>query len=235
MQGVVTGGTGKKARIDGREVAGKTGTTNNSADVWFVGYTPELSTAVWIGSRYGDSEAVKLNGKVQFGGDLPAQIWQRYTSSALEGVDPVPFNTPAPYARGRGPARLVLPSDECWAKATDPVLTDPAADPAAPADPGVDTNLDYSDKVPPTLMPTPSDPRLAPISMVPVVGYNVQSCKTVIAAFKAAEEAAKTSTTVAESTSVPTAPDPSTSGTSASPGPSSTVAVATSAPTTTSG
>ncbi|MGD9793432.1 MAG: transglycosylase domain-containing protein [Acidimicrobiia bacterium] len=231
MQGVVTGGTGKKARIDGREVAGKTGTTNNSADVWFVGYTPQLSTAVWIGSRYGDSETVKLNGKVQFGGDLPAQIWQRFTSTALEGVDPTPFNTPAPYSKSRGPARLVLPSDECWAKAA---TADPAADPAAPPAPAVDTNLDYSDKVPPTLMPTPLDPRLAPIPLVPVAGYTVQPCRVVIAAFKAAEEAAKTSTTVAETTSVPATTTPSTSSTLAPIAAATTVAAA-AVPTTTSG
>ena len=48
-EGVVTGGTGTAAALPNRQVAGKTGTTENYGDAWFVGYTPQLVTAVWVG------------------------------------------------------------------------------------------------------------------------------------------------------------------------------------------
>ena len=49
LQGVVQYGTGTAAQLPGREVAGKTGTTENYGDAWFVGYTPQLVAAVWVG------------------------------------------------------------------------------------------------------------------------------------------------------------------------------------------
>src|SRR5207248_4255672 len=49
LQGVVTSGTGRAAALPNRPVAGKTGTTENYGDAWFVGYTPQLVTAVWVG------------------------------------------------------------------------------------------------------------------------------------------------------------------------------------------
>src|ERR1041385_5261256 len=56
MKGVITGGTGTAARFpDNRPAAGKTGTTSDYGDAWFVGYTTHLSTAVWMGSPVGNS------------------------------------------------------------------------------------------------------------------------------------------------------------------------------------
>ena len=49
LQGVVTQGTGKRAALADRPAAGKTGTTDNYGDAWFVGYTPQLAVAVWVG------------------------------------------------------------------------------------------------------------------------------------------------------------------------------------------
>ncbi len=76
---VVTDGTGKAARI-GRDVAGKTGTTSDYKDAWFIGFTPELATGVWVGND--DATPMK---KVT-GGSLPASIWHDYMQPALAGT-----------------------------------------------------------------------------------------------------------------------------------------------------
>ncbi len=81
LSSVVSWGTGKAAQID-RRAAGKTGTSQDFRDAWFVGYTGELVTGVWFGNDNG----APMN-KVT-GGSLPAQLWKRVMSSALEGVAP---------------------------------------------------------------------------------------------------------------------------------------------------
>jgi membrane peptidoglycan carboxypeptidase len=85
LQAVVRGGTGKAARLSGgRPAAGKTGTSSDNRDVWFVGYTPQLSTAVWIG--YGDNRPIRTGGREATGGGLAAGVWKRYTDAALAGA-----------------------------------------------------------------------------------------------------------------------------------------------------
>lgn len=76
MKTVIEGGTGTAAQI-GREAAGKTGTTDEFRDAWFVGYTPQLSTAIWTGN----DDYTQMNHV--YGGDLPAPIWARFMKKAL--------------------------------------------------------------------------------------------------------------------------------------------------------
>jgi penicillin-binding protein 1A len=83
LQQVVTDGTGVKARI-GRQVAGKTGTAEDYSDAWFVGYTPELSTAVWVGYPGATTSMVPPTTRVTVtGGTWPAEIWQSFQGAAL--------------------------------------------------------------------------------------------------------------------------------------------------------
>jgi penicillin-binding protein 1A len=102
LRGVVQSGTGTKARFkDGRPVAGKTGTTSDYADAWFVGYTPQLSTAVWMGSPTGTADKMRNVGGIRVtGGSFPATIWQAYMGPALEGQPFVDFAKPAKVERG---------------------------------------------------------------------------------------------------------------------------------------
>jgi membrane peptidoglycan carboxypeptidase len=86
LQQVVEGGTGTAARLEGWPVIGKTGTTQNRADGWFVGAVPVLSTAVWVGHPEGQVPVPGLTG-----GSLPAQLWSRFMHAALDGVEPVGF------------------------------------------------------------------------------------------------------------------------------------------------
>ncbi|MDQ3306163.1 MAG: transglycosylase domain-containing protein, partial [Actinomycetota bacterium] len=84
LEGVVSGGTATRARFaDRRPVAGKTGTTSAYSDAWFVGYTPQLSTAVWMGSPSGNVEMTNVGGVRVTGGSYPAKIWQAYMGPAL--------------------------------------------------------------------------------------------------------------------------------------------------------
>lgn len=89
LESVISGGTGGNAQI-GRPVAGKTGTTDDTKDAWFVGYTPDLVAAVWIGD---DSGSEDLHGIT--GGDLPAIIWNHFMSSALANTPASDFTVPA--------------------------------------------------------------------------------------------------------------------------------------------
>ncbi|MFI1394498.1 transglycosylase domain-containing protein [Streptomyces sp. NPDC020681] len=99
-------GTGKNARLPGRDVAGKTGTTDGNKSAWFVGYTPQLSTAIDM-YRLDDNE--KSGKKREFlemfgtggqkkihGASFPSEIWQAYMSEALKGAKFLEFPKPEP-------------------------------------------------------------------------------------------------------------------------------------------
>ncbi len=87
MQSVITSGTGTAASI-GRPAAGKTGTTSSERDVWFVGYVPQLSTAIWAGN-----DDYSTLGRGATGGGMMAPIWREFMSQALKDV-PVQSFTP---------------------------------------------------------------------------------------------------------------------------------------------
>ena len=85
MKGVITQGTGTAADY-GCPAAGKTGTTSNYTDAWFVGFTPKLSTAVWVGYPNATTSMNDVNGLGPgFGGTLAAPIWHDYMSAASDG------------------------------------------------------------------------------------------------------------------------------------------------------
>ncbi len=95
LQGVVTGGTGKAADI-GRPVAGKTGTAQSYRAAWFVGYTPELSTAVWMGHADTPDSLRNVNGVgAVTGGSHPARAFADYMARAVEGTEVTEFPEPA--------------------------------------------------------------------------------------------------------------------------------------------
>ena len=88
LQQVVLRGTGTAAGIAPPAIAGKTGTTTNYTDAWFIGYTPHLTAAVWIG--YPSGSRPMVNGLVRgiqpgvAGGSIPAQIFSRFMSHAVD-------------------------------------------------------------------------------------------------------------------------------------------------------
>jgi membrane peptidoglycan carboxypeptidase len=75
---------------DGRIEAGKTGTTNDYKDAWFCGFTPNLTTCVWMGYPKGEITMTNLNGHTPYGGDIPATIWRTFMEKAF-ALEPKKF------------------------------------------------------------------------------------------------------------------------------------------------
>jgi hypothetical protein len=97
LEGVIGYGTGTAAQIPGYTVAGKTGTTENYGDAWFVGFTPQIVTAVWVG--YPDKLVPMLSqfhGHAVVGGTYPALIWKAFMTKALAYLDDSPQSFPVP-------------------------------------------------------------------------------------------------------------------------------------------
>ena len=86
-------GTGTRAALN-RPVAGKTGTTDKHADAWFVGYTPGVATAVWMGYTRGEVPMENVHGISVSGGSFPAEIWRRFMEPALAGLPARDFRAP---------------------------------------------------------------------------------------------------------------------------------------------
>ncbi len=95
LQGVITSGTARGASI-GRPAAGKTGTTQDNNDGWFVGYTPTLSTAVFVGWDPTPYRTIRVKGRALTGGSFPATAWKRFMTEALTDVPVTDFGEPAP-------------------------------------------------------------------------------------------------------------------------------------------
>jgi penicillin-binding protein 1A len=113
LQTVVTSGTGTAAQIPGREVAGKTGTTENYGDAWFVGFTPQLVTAVWVG--YPNSEQPMTNefhGQPVVGGSYPALIWKAFMTQALDYLKEPPEDFNSPPALSASPVTVVYRNEQ---------------------------------------------------------------------------------------------------------------------------
>jgi len=130
MEGVIDHGTGTHAAF-GRPAAGKTGTSQNWRDAWFVGYTPDWVSGVWVGDDHGRSMAKVV------GGDLPAEMWRKFMIVAHDGLPVRDFaKLPDPDPE-KPPTDLV---DEAAAQDAPPVAAPTTADdgqsPAPPPTPG---------------------------------------------------------------------------------------------------
>ncbi len=110
MEGVIAHGTGKKAALD-RPAAGKTGTSQNWRDAWFVGFTPDWIAGVWVGD-----DRSRPMAKVA-GGELPSEMWRRFMVAAHQGLPvsdfPAPEATPpSPLEAQAAPAAHIDEADE---------------------------------------------------------------------------------------------------------------------------
>jgi membrane peptidoglycan carboxypeptidase len=147
MIGDVTEGIAEDASLGARPVAGKTGTSENFFDAWFIGYTPQLLTGIWMGYAEGgqtleyDLEyARELNGL--YGGITPAMIWKTYMEQVLEGEPIEQFegvDMPTDRDRTSGPTREtttgIVTTNRGATTASPPPAYDPNASPPANYEP----------------------------------------------------------------------------------------------------
>jgi penicillin-binding protein 1A len=169
LEQVVLRGTGTAAGGVGSPVAGKTGTTDNSANAWFIGYTPTLTTAVWMGYANGFRPMLQFRGLASVqGGSIPARLWHDYMAAALAaepqwvgsfpGVSYLGGTTLTPPAAG-----TVLYPEGLGTTTTTSTTTVPASTTTTkPAKPGSKTSPTTTRTTtpgggtPPTTVPAPS-------------------------------------------------------------------------------
>lgn len=190
LREVVERGTGVRAAIPGWEVAGKTGTVTDNVDAWFVGYTPTLSTAVWVGHHEGRIPLRNVRGVRRVtGGTIPAELWRDYMIEALADQEPVPFTLPeehtvtveidpatgllaAPWCPGE-PTELprpLVPRDACPSPRPEPSPTpspSPSTEPPCPSPqpestPSPSPGGSAEACAPPTDAPSPDPPGPSP-------------------------------------------------------------------------
>ncbi|MBW5425754.1 penicillin-binding protein [Streptomyces sp. BG9H] len=153
LRTVVEKGTGTSAQLGSRPVAGKTGTTDGNKSAWFVGYTPQLSTAISM-YRLDDNEANKKREFLEMfgtggeekihGASFPAKIWQDYMSKALRGERVMAFPVPDPIGRVIGETPPPAPSPT--------VTEEPEDEPSSPTPTETETT-----KPPTTQSPEPEE------------------------------------------------------------------------------
>lgn len=167
----VQSGTGTRARVPGHHAAGKTGTAQNSGNGWFVGFTPHLATAVWMGSP-ADNFEVRIRGVGITGGSYPAEIWGRYMRAWHEPLEPRDYPDPPRTRSGRylrmdatndpragSPTyRPRRPSRPSSSATTAPATTSPATTAPATSAPATTAPATTAPPAPDPPDPPPPDP-----------------------------------------------------------------------------
>ena len=173
MEETLLTGTARKAELPGWQAAGKTGTSQEWRDAWFVGYTARLVTGVWFGNDDGTPT------RKASGGNLPVEAWSRFMKAALKGVAPVPlpgeWHAPAAAPPDASPLASLLDRTNAFLSGGTAPQARPAPPPAAPPPgaapattgsiaaaappPGVDDPRYSDDPLPPAVVPDTSPPR----------------------------------------------------------------------------
>jgi penicillin-binding protein 1A len=175
----VTGGTGTRAAISGYAIAGKTGTTENNVDSWFVGYTPEFVTAVWVG--YPNDNGIKryMNNVpgwgAMFGGKLPAAIWHDFMVNVVEDRGPKDWSLPKQPASWSPFTSSYIQFARTYEETTESTESEGTTTKKKPGAgtttfvPRPDPGVTFTDIVPPaeTVPPLVEPPPAAPVEPVP--------------------------------------------------------------------
>ena len=164
MQAVVDSGTATRAKLaGGRPAAGKTGTSSESKDVWFVGYTPQLSTSVWLGFPTG--KTIEIAGQEATGGRVATGIWKEQMDVAMKGLPVVKF---PPRANVGKEARVEPPPQPQVSQAPrSPRPPPPSASPSA------EPSTAPSPEAPPPPSPEPDPVVPSPSPRRPAAGPSV--------------------------------------------------------------
>jgi membrane peptidoglycan carboxypeptidase len=169
LRQVVEDGTGTRARLEERQAAGKTGTSSNNRDAWFVGFTPQLSAAVWLGRPRGTLNGTVAEGEVT-GGRVSAAIWKQFMDAALEGQEALEFPPRADVGEVRGGSGGSTVTDEESPRERRRRLRSPQpeveetreAEPTAEPSPEPEPTRQQSSPRPPPPEPSPEPPPPSP-------------------------------------------------------------------------
>jgi len=124
LEEVVQFGTGVQAKQLGRPSAGKTGTTQDYTDAWYMGFTPQITTGVWVGY---DDKAISL-GKKETGARAALPIWLEFMQGALAGMPVLDFANVTPLEQQAGEHHVIVDTPD-----TAPTEDEPPERPPAPA------------------------------------------------------------------------------------------------------
>ncbi|WP_024509457.1 PBP1A family penicillin-binding protein [Bradyrhizobium sp. ARR65] len=136
MEQTLISGTARKAEIPGWQAAGKTGTSQDFRDAWFIGYTAHLVTGVWLGND--DNSPTKK----ATGGGLPVEVWSRFMRTALQGVQPAPLPNSQPPSPMSNLAQIASQITAPSAPAPQPMTSGRAASSRGAVRPEADAGLD---------------------------------------------------------------------------------------------
>ena len=152
LEEVVQFGTGVRAKQLGRPSGGKTGTTNDFTDAWYIGFTPQLTAGVWVGN---DDKRVSL-GKRETGAQASLPIWLEFMQGATEGMPVQQFPNVVPLEQMAGGRELQVdtPDTAPPTDAAEQGLTETKTSPAAPSAPALKPGI--------KVQPTPSAKPVAP-------------------------------------------------------------------------
>ena len=178
LKSVIERGTGKAALELGRPAAGKTGTTNDYEDAWFIGYTPELLTGVWVGF-----DEKRPLGSGETGGKVAAPIWTSFMKEALADQpvndfpmpDEITFAHISPATGKRATATSSKAILEIFARGTEPQLPQPPAPEVAIADGngpspiGTEAPTPIHEEPTPVIIPAPLPPAAIAVRREPVI------------------------------------------------------------------
>jgi membrane peptidoglycan carboxypeptidase len=152
----------------GRVSAAKTGTnqlgdTGANRDAWMVGYTPSLSTAVWVGTTDGTKPLVTSYGSPVYGSGLPSNIWKATMDGALDGTDKETFPKPTEIGGYAGPPAPVAPPSAPPPNVPPPPPSETVIQPTLEIAPGITIPFGPPTTVTMPPPPPPGDPNLAPV------------------------------------------------------------------------
>jgi penicillin-binding protein 1A len=165
----INAGTGVAANIP-RPAAGKTGTTERHSDAWFCGYTPDLSTTVWVGYPQGEVPMESVHGISVAGGTFPAQIWRLFMAPALQNRPAREFAQPkewpvwTDFEQGQYAHSSYSDSGSYY---TPPSSPTPPPPPAPSPTPQPTPPPTPQPKPPPPAPPPPAEPLPAPLPPPP--------------------------------------------------------------------
>jgi penicillin-binding protein 1A len=164
LRSVVTSGTGRRASIGRQPIAGKTGTGEKYRDAWFVGFSPYLSTGVWVGSPDAEISMYNVNGFGSVaGGTIPAAVFSAFMARAHEGLEVKDFERPNCTIKG-GKLQSSSKSEGPTASPDAETTSQPEMHPPTGSAP---PTLPPSPPPPPSPAPSPTKPAPSPTKPAP--------------------------------------------------------------------